>query len=318
MNIYRISDINFDEILNNNYDFAIFTCGNEDRTVHIPQILKKENIGNLSVIEFADTGKYIELNRTYFLQEWNAITHKSSLDDDSDIYEILRRIEFPKSKTLKILVDYSSMPRLWYAGILNWARYTDKFTSISIDFIYSVGDYHDLATNESILPPTIVTDIFCIPGCEGGTALFNSVAIFGIGFEGTATQTVLDKLEPDEYCVYHADLSKYPKHLETTIEKNKFLIDHAKGRYVLPLHSVERCFNHISELVTPYRERSDVTIVPMGPKPHVLASILVSMKFDEVACLHVATRNKRTKNIGVTGDYITTRIQFNECLPPTK
>ena len=38
----------------------------------------------------------------------------------------------------------------------------------------------------------------------------------------------------------------------------------------------------------PHRPDGEITLVSMGPKPHVLASILVAMRFQEVACLRVS------------------------------
>jgi hypothetical protein len=49
-------------------------------------------------------------------------------------------------------------------------------------------------------------------------------------------------------------------------------------------------------------------LVPMGPKPHVLASILVSMRFAEVSCMRVSVTRERPEKVDPTGEVIAARV----------
>lgn len=46
----------------------------------------------------------------------------------------------------------------------------------------------------------------------------------------------------------------------------------------------------------------------MGPKPHVLASILVSMRFPEVSCMRVSAKRASPERIEASGEVVVVRV----------
>jgi hypothetical protein len=114
----------------------------------------------------------------------------------------------------------------------------------------------------------------------------------------------------------------YPKHV---YKKNAELIAGAKRTLELPLFSVEKTYVNLAEIVSLHKSDADIVFVPMGPKPHVLASILLSMKFGEVTCLRVSTIDGNQNNIISSGHVIATGLVFysnqiisNDDLSPEK
>ncbi|MFA6472503.1 MAG: hypothetical protein WCU00_10720, partial [Candidatus Latescibacterota bacterium] len=75
----------------------------------------------------------------------------------------------------------------------------------------------------------------------------------------------------------------------------------------LPLASIEVCYRHLAETIAPHRPDGEITLVPMGPKPHVLASILIAMRFQEVACLRVSFAPNPI-DVKPTGEIVATRV----------
>ena len=80
-----------------------------------------------------------------------------------------------------------------------------------------------------------------------------------------------------------------------------------KGLLLLPLVSVEAAYRNLAETIAPHRPDGEITLVPMGPKPHVLASIIVAIRFPEVACLRVTSSSGRV-DVFPTGDIVATRV----------
>jgi len=66
----------------------------------------------------------------------------------------------------------------------------------------------------------------------------------------------------------------------------------------------------LAEVISPHRFEANLTLVPMGPKPHVLAAILLAMRFKEVNCLRVGYRRQDPEDVGTTGDIVATRVEF--------
>ena len=307
MYLYNVLDETIDNILLKKYDLAIFACGYEERCTAIPRKLNKENISETVVIGFSEEtqGDQREINNKYFHDEWTTKIYEASSNDEQKLYEVLNNILDLKNDELRVLVDYSSMSRLWYAGILNWIKYVSGPNIIFVDMLYTPGLQKEKVT------PIVINNILSIPGCEGSaTSLFKTIAIFGLGFDSHAALCVLDRLEPDMYYTFLAAptiFDDYPKHV---YKINSELISGAENTLELPLFSVERTYVNLAEIVSLHKNEADIVFVPMGPKPQVLASILISMKFGEVTCLRVSTIDGCKENIHSSGHIIATGLVF--------
>jgi hypothetical protein len=197
------------------------------------------------------------------------------------------------------------MSRLWYSAVLNWARYTKAANKIEIDFIYSVGK------NEGHLPLYTVEDMLPIPGCEGGALRFDeSVAIFGLGMYGVMAQSVFENIEPDQVYAFIASPGPFTGYHKEIVNNNSFILEHVLEALQVPLNSIQTTLKYLSDFVTPLLHNSQIILIPMGPKPHVLAGILLSMRHKEIACLRVSARRKRAEIVEATGDLIATRVTF--------
>lgn len=208
------------------------------------------------------------------------------------------------NRPIKILIDYSSMSRLWYTALLNWARFTLPNKELLIDFVYSIGKYIE---GESQM---VIRKMLSLPGCEGRPfRLRESIAVFGLGFYGMAALCVLDRLEVDTVYTFLAIHEPLKSYVEKTRKSNYDLMHNykTKANVELPLISIENSYRYLANLISPYRTNGEITLVPMGPKPHVLTSILVAMRFKEVSCLRVSG-DEDIQETEASGEMICTRI----------
>src|ERR1039458_780738 len=198
------------------------------------------------------------------------------------------------------------MSRLWYSAILNWAKLMSSGDRIVVDVVYSVGQHLEN------VPPMVIRDILAIPGLEGRVSRRGqSVAVFGLGFDGFASLCVLDRLEPDIVYSFYAEPAAFPDYPNRVLDNNREMVNHY-SKHVLraPLSSVEQTFRSVIELVTQHRGEAGITLVPMGPKPHVLAAILAALRLDEITCLRVSGGRDRTERVIGTGEVVCTRVEF--------
>ena len=73
-------------------------------------------------------------------------------NDIKGIIPILRTI-INEQDEFRLLVDYSSMSRLWYSGLLYWVKNNSINKRITIDFLYAIGKY------PIDYPPTVEIDV---------------------------------------------------------------------------------------------------------------------------------------------------------------
>ena len=317
MKIDRIYDVNSESLINEIYDVAIFASGYESRCIYAPKSMKKHNIKEVIVFGFEDVSYPAQrkLNDEFYSDTFNKIPINLDSSDDSLIYKELNK--FAKSKkqdSFHFLVDYSSMSRIWYSGIINWLLHATNSTQLIIDCVYTRGLY------EEYIPPIVINDILAIPGCEGsGIKYGTSIAVFGLGFYGLAALCVLDRLEADMVFAFTAKTNSKDNYDEKVREINKELIQHhaTKCLLELPINSVEKSYQNLAELIAPYRNTSKITFVPMGPKPQVLASILLAMRFPKITCLRVSAKPPPGDplDINAEGSIFSTRIELIKAQP---
>jgi hypothetical protein len=306
--IHRISDLSREEVEAGTYDVGVFASGYEERAAHVARVLRRDRIQAPVVIGFRQMSQHPqrEANRIYFEEAWGGEKLEMGAEEDEQLYALLRALVDRGKSEIRVIIDYSSMSRMWYAAVLNWARYWARADKVYLDFVYAVGDHRDQVL------PRVTGDVIPIPGCEGlGTQLSRAVGVFGLGFDGVATLSVLDMLEPDIAYGYLAAPGAFPNYPARAREENaEFILKHSRETLELPLQSVERTFSHLAELVAPHLGEDDVSLIPMGPKPHVLAAILLAMRFERISCLRVGIRRHRTEAVGTSGELVSTRVEF--------
>jgi hypothetical protein len=308
MSIHQVADCSFSGLTREKYDVGIFASGYEARCTFIPKIFEGGNVNTPVVLGFKDLAdaEPRKAHDKYFRNHWKMEPEIASSANDFVIQALLNAIASKGGQVSKLLVDCSSMSRLWYSGILNWARYGNSAEETVLTFVYALGRYEDK------YPPMIIEDMVSIPGCEGGALRSQqSLAIFGLGFNGWAALSVLERLEADDVFAFIASPGASPEYPERVRMLNQdFLEEPRVKQHVLelPLRSVETSYRYLSELVTPHRFKDSVTLVPMGPKPHVLASILVSMRFPEVSCMRVSAKRGRPEKVEPNGEVVAARV----------
>jgi hypothetical protein len=195
---------------------------------------------------------------------------------------------------------------MWYAGLLNWARSARAFDRCEMYFAYIAGSYEQKEEQ-------VVKDIITVPGFEGlPTSSRRSVAIFSAGLDGLSPLAVCDRIEP--HVVYTFVSHSHPEDLyfDEVMSANEELIrlHTVNGKAIEVDLGTEPAFRAFAEVVSHHVDRDDVTIVAFGPKPHVLASLLIGLRFPTVSCLR-ASLDSRARQVGVLGKPVCCVVEFS-------
>ena len=312
MELYRVHDLSWESVHSTEYDLAIFASGYEQRGVNIASRLSRAKLKEIAVVGFTEQDKgTTRLENDDFWQDgWVESITLAHPDDGTAIYNFLRT-NWTTDSTIRILVDYSSMSRNWYACVLNWIRFDNKHSRLFVDFAYSAGRY------EGHYQSLAVERITTVPGCEGKANVGKrSFLICGLGFDGWAPLALLDSAEPDEILAFVADPAFSQRYVKRAKASNASFLETYKAFSAndvlleMPLSSVARSFALLAETVSLYHRDYDLALVPMGPKPHVLASILVCNRFSDVKCLRVSGKQQNPPTVPATGDVVLTRAEF--------
>jgi len=239
-------------------------------------------------------------------------------DDERKIFGALRSVDLAKDEPLTVFIDYSSMSRMWYNSIIKFFHHSNHSGPVTVDLAYTVGKYSDVASyrnqSESDLS---VQEILCVPGLEGtAMRLQRSIALVGLGFEKLPPFGVAEVLEADTLVGFIADAGAFPEYASVAEEINaEFLREYTRDVALmrLPLRSVETAYRALADFIAPHRQSANVILVPLGPKPHVLACLLLARRFAEVTCLYAKVLRRRAPIVEPASslDIVGTRVEIN-------
>ena len=290
------------------YSLGFFATNHEFRATHVSRQLQVDEC--VKIIVFVPEGEVSStraVNDKYFSQLANCeFFHIDGLTDDERIFELLEDAsKSHQDRPLRIFIDYSSMSRLWYGAILNWSRFSNRVNAIEIDFAYANGRYLDK------FGPLPISELESLPYFEGVSGGFRkTTALFGLGYDKYATLAVYDRIEPDVLYCCVACLSPNDASSQKARVENQEIVDAATSVLELPLLNVAATFRLLCELVSSIERDSQIVVVPMGPKSHVLATLLLALRMPWVTCLHARGVRPEPPQVEADGPISIARVSF--------
>jgi hypothetical protein len=303
-----VQDLSLQDLFERVYEISIFSCGYEERSANLSTILNSEKVGRALVFGFGGNKSEVCIkNEEVFRERLATDVMDISYGETHRIIMILKaeveKLVLGKVELIKVLVDYSSMPRIWYSEILNFFKNFDSAVHFELDFIYSVGEHAHSDQPQQLGDPIV------LPGCEAvATYSKRTVAIFGLGFDSGAPICMHGKIEPDNTYALIARpgaLEDYSK--KTYSINNDFITESVDEVVYSPLSSVKQTYDSLREIFFPFRTSAITVIVPFGPKPHALAAIIAAMNYPGVTCLYSST-GSRPSVVTATSELVLSRI----------
>ena len=300
----NVSDLSLGDISESSHDLVIWCSGYEERATYFPAYMEDKVRGECLVLGFKNDDKPSEKNRSYFHKKWSGTILDIGSRDSVSIIDAIESMSLPDRP--HILVDYSSMPRDWYAAIVDVV--SRKFERAILDLNYSAAAHVDA------IQPSIVENYYTVFGCDSvsvGTA--HSSLVVGFGFDGVATLHIVDQYEPDQILAYVANPGSQSGYYQRALNSNQLFIDQylegsARKVMSLPLWSVETAIRGLGESIASSDEAGIVVLAPFGPKPFVLASVLLALQSPRISCINSNKRVQTRFAAPAIGELVLTRL----------
>lgn len=177
-----------------------------------------------------------------------------------------------------ILIDYSGMSRMLYLSLLELLKDGHK-----LRYAYSIGKYDGFETN---YPISAVGAIKSVPGLEGvPLAERPKVYVFGLGFDAIGTRALVDRLEAGTLVTFWADPGASPGAAATAERLNDRVIARSHLSFCTDLRDVSGTVRLLDAIACETAPRAKLVLVPVGPKPHVIACGIVASQYQHVTLL---------------------------------
>jgi hypothetical protein len=313
MNNLRIKDLSRSEVMLENFDLGIFSNGYEPRCTHLTGLLNSNNVNESLVISYEESALNTvhKANESVFkakgFKNFVTLKHCETKKVYSSLINLMGDL-VSQTGIYKILIDYSSMSRNWYAAILNYfLNHFDK--PIEITMVYSCAEY---PLNNGFLDFEL-GKVKVLPGCQGSSITKTKKAgIFMLGFDRIGPLSFYNLLEPDIAFGMISSPGSLPDYEETARSINAQFIQHQlnNGENLIgsPIFSVAQTFENLCQIIRPVVDRYNISIIQFGPKPHLLASIIAGLSFKEVSCVYSEYKRSKPHNVVASGELVITTI----------
>ena len=280
--------ISCDELEKIQFDLFILALGYEKRSVYL---VEKYNISTNHKIAVAHLGKQRLLNRKkneIFIRNNNFEIIHASGEETFPIDIILNIIKKDENAVVKILIDYSCMTKVWYAGIINTiTSLSFKCRKMEIYFSYTPAEFNALRRQKRARFINSVVH----EGQKKLSAAKPVALIIGLGLNNLRAEMLINSIKPAVIYYLYADPANNIKYVQRVLRNNQEIIASSEIRnlYCYPLNDLNKINNILTCLCLDLRLKYKIIIAPFGPKVFSLISILIANRYPDLDVWRVSS-----------------------------
>ena len=281
MELKHAHQISFDELLNENIDIVIAACGYESRSSHLIQLSHfnaKKKIALLFNEENEEANH--QKNQIIFKEKgFEIITvHASS---STEIISVLNSISSNSAdKSIKLIIDYSSMSKIWFGSIIKYFAYNDlEYCDLTVYFCY---------TPEHFVTQKISTKGFVNPEPSSfNRPLKNAnkpiALVVGLGYNGKKVEFLSDFFEPKVIYYFLPSPSFDENYTNLALTSNQNILSEIDTNQILqyPATDIEEIDSQLTSLCLSLRLKFRIILISLGPKTFSLATLLLNARYPD-------------------------------------
>jgi hypothetical protein len=305
---YAISNVGIGEI--KNLDLLIVASGYEHRASYLAQKLPCVDIKNKVVFSFKDHSENpVRKNNDIIFSDLGFVSEHFSGNNWENIQKILIQFfnDICDKGEVNILVDYSSMTRLWYATILKYiTSYCNYKGIINLYFAYTKAEYSRPSDSEI----NFTVNFDPLPGYNKLSIPDKPTAlIIGLGYEKARATGLIEYFDAQEVFLFYADNPLY--HDKIKEANGKLLENYSNNIFIFPLNDIVTTKTILENLCNRLSSDYRIVITPCGPKPFTLVSFLLAIENQNIDTWRVSgSAIPNQPECYPSGDFIVTRLEI--------
>ncbi|HEX2935639.1 MAG TPA: hypothetical protein VHO72_09830 [Bacteroidales bacterium] len=296
-----------DQLKGVNFDAFIAVSGYESRSSFLATQINTSAIPKKIVLAFAEKKEllYRELNDKKY-KELGFTFVEAPSHNPQQLPEIMDDIIEDISKDdVNILIDYSSMPKIWYSEILNYFNSQEDLSNVNLWFSYSPSSF--------IKSISSISNKYHDP--IKPTALSNKpiALILGLGYEKGRTEDISKQLNAQVTYAFYANPSVDNRYVNEVLSNNESVLKKISNEKIIPYTIFD--LNSVSETLTQLcinlRMDHQVLLVPVGPKPFTLMCFILASRYPDIKICRVSTIiNSAATDHAAHGELLVYKVEF--------
>jgi hypothetical protein len=289
MEFHNAQQISPDKLKDFSYDIFILAAGYEQRSIYLPA---NYNIKAEIKIALAFNEKSKELHRkdndSFLVKQGYklvTISGEQNLDLEPYFTELLKS---NGNRHMYMLVDYSSMTKMWYSGIINYLiGITKSHDYITIHFSYTPAVYNEPKKKS----PVNINKLVSYPCKKVNDSAKPTALIIGLGLDNNRAEYIRKTQNPALTILFYADPTNDLKYVEKVFKYNQDLIEQTEVRnlYSFPLNDLEKTDEMLTSLCINLRVKYNIVIAPVGPKILSLLALLLASRYPDINVMRVSS-----------------------------
>jgi hypothetical protein len=290
------------------FDAFIAVSGYESRGTFLANQINVASIPNKYVLAFTEKNDllYRELNNQKFKAE-NFTFFQASSSDTSGFRKLIDEIcDSIKKSSIDILIDYSSMPKIWYSEIINYfISKEEDLNSVNIWFTYSPSEFTRSISSISNKYNDPVKPIL-----QGQKPI---ALIMGLGYEKGRAEEFTKMFNAKITYAFYANPSVDARYVQEVLDNNKTVLQNIKQEQIIPypIYDLNTVNDSLTELCIDLRINHQVVLVPVGPKPFTLMCFILSARYPDIKICRVSSIiNSGVSDRRAVGDLVIYKVTF--------
>jgi hypothetical protein len=294
MELVHNYQVSYNELLTEKFDFIIAASGYQKRSTFLAENIPIGKSENLVIIYDEPTRGRSRLENEQIFQHLGFSSIKATPDEDSEIERIMKRIHTTGiSSVINVLVDYSCMTKVWYAAIIKYLLKNDFHAErINIYFSYTPKKVNTLTQKSRLnaYVPLVFNN-------EKNLNKKPLALIAGLNNNLDIMKELIYKIKPAVTFAFIPYFIHEKEYYQKIVENNAPVLKNIPSEKIFkyPAERPDQISTMITSLCLDLRLDSNVILVPQGPKPFGLASVLFSVRYPDVAIYDLKSKGHKVK-----------------------
>jgi|WetSurSiteA1Bulk_404760.scaffolds.fasta_scaffold00629_4 hypothetical protein len=292
MELIHLQEIIFNDLPRERFDCFIAACGYQPRCYYLAEkidsmIPRKYLLTIDEPDQLNNRCKHLEIFKQQgFKNYYTAVNESKAIEDlVSEICDI-------NSDQLNLLIDYSCMPKKWYALIIDSiSRNNFRARKINLFLSYTPKLFERNPEKKSI--------DYIGPMLYNRDNLKDKKPVSMIASLDNNPAFIIEavnKVRPQHLLAFIPQCAHDPDYTRLVLENNKTLLDRLDNKSIIPYDANRP--KDINAILTSHcldeRITSEVLILPQGPKTFSMMSLLLSVRYPDIKLWEIVAGERKT------------------------
>lgn len=311
MELAHICQVNHRELKYEKIDYFLAASGYQTRSTFLAGVIAAPHAHKFMLSFSEENHVSLRKNNEAAFSEMGFQTYKTASDSPDEVEMLIERICNTSSKReVILLVDYSCMPKMWFASILDSITRNDFHAEkITVFFSYTPKKFNLETQKNTIryLGPMITS--------KDNLKKSKPVAlVVGLDNSFKPTMELIRKINPATIMAFIPENRHDPDYTASVLENNKSLLNILDKNNIIHYETLEpeSINSKLTSRCLDMRLKHEVVIVPQGPKSFSLISSLLSLRYPDVKLWDIITASKPDdpNNGAAEGEPVVLKVVF--------